>query len=103
MALTRDFKVTAQERLQRDPAFREALLAEARLPSVQRRGDRQIAAAQLRQCRYRIRRTRRTDKPPKSLMRMRGSTGNPRARKLFEIIDCLRQREGVRLKVQAIR
>ena len=45
----------------------------------------------------------RTDKSPKSLMRMRGSTGNPRARKLFEIIDCLRQREGVRLKVQAIR
>ena len=29
MALTRDFKVTVRERLQRDPAFREALLTEA--------------------------------------------------------------------------
>ena len=29
MALPRDFKVTVRERLQRDPAFREALLTEA--------------------------------------------------------------------------
>ena len=29
MALTRDFKVTVRERLQRDSAFREALLTEA--------------------------------------------------------------------------
>lgn len=29
MALTRDFKVTVRERLQRDPAFREAFLTEA--------------------------------------------------------------------------
>ena len=29
MALTRDFKETVRERLQRDPAFREALLTEA--------------------------------------------------------------------------
>ena len=36
-------------------------------------------------------------------MRMLSSTGNPHARSLFEIIDCLQQREGVQLKVQAIR
>ena len=29
MALTRDFKVTVRERIQRDPSFREALLEEA--------------------------------------------------------------------------
>ena len=29
MALTRDFKVTVRERLQRDPSFRQALLKEA--------------------------------------------------------------------------
>ncbi len=29
MPLTRDFKVTVRERLQRDPSFREALLEEA--------------------------------------------------------------------------
>ena len=41
MALTRDFKMTVRERLQRDPSFRQALLKEAvNLSSVQRRGRR---------------------------------------------------------------
>ena len=40
-----------------------------------------------------------SDKSPKSLMRMLSSTGNPHARNLLEIIDCLQQREGVHLKV----
>ena len=44
-----------------------------------------------------------TDKSPKSLMRTLSATGNPYARNLFEIIDCLQRREGVHLKVQAIR
>ena len=44
-----------------------------------------------------------TRKSPKSLMRMLGAQGNPQARNLFEIIDCLQQREGVRLRVQAVR
>ena len=34
-------------------------------------------------------------------MRMLSATGNPRARNVLEIIDCLQQREGVNLKVQA--
>ena len=44
-----------------------------------------------------------TDKSPKSLMRMLGPRGNPQARNLFETIGCLQEREGLHLKVQAIR
>ena len=43
-----------------------------------------------------------TGKSPKSLIRMFGPAGNPQARNLFAIIDCLRKREGLRLKVQAV-
>ena len=44
-----------------------------------------------------------TDKSPKSLMRMLGPQGNPQARNLFEIIGCLQEREGVQLRVHAVR
>ena len=44
-----------------------------------------------------------TAKSPKSLMRMLSPNGNPQARNLFEIISCLQEREGLRLKVQAVR
>ncbi len=44
-----------------------------------------------------------TAKSPKSLMRMLGPQGNPQARHLFEIISCLQEREGLHLKVQAVR
>ena len=105
MALTQNFKVTVQERLQRDPAFREALLTEAvdcLLASDVETGksllrdyvDATIGFGELGGL---------TDKSPKSLMRMLSLSGNPHARNLFEIIGCLQQREGVRLKVQAIR
>ena len=44
-----------------------------------------------------------TDKSSKSLRRMFGPNGNPQARNLFEIIGCLQEREGLHLKVQAVR
>ena len=44
-----------------------------------------------------------TDKSPKGLMRMLGPHGNPEARTLFEIIGCLPEREGLGLKMQAVR
>ena len=105
MALTWDFKVTVRERLQRDPAFRETLLTEAvdcLLASDIETGksllrdyvDATIGLGELGGL---------TDRSPKSLMRMLSSTGNPQAHNLFEIIGCLQQREGVHLKVQAIR
>lgn len=39
---------------------------------------------------------------PKSLMRMLGPKGNPRANNLFGIIHKLQQHEGVRLEVRSI-
>jgi DNA-binding phage protein len=39
--------------------------------------------------------------PPKSLMRMFGPAGNPRAANLFEIVNFLQHREGVRFHLKA--
>ena len=39
--------------------------------------------------------------PPKSLMRMLGPAGNPRADNLFEVVSFLQQGEGVRFHVRA--
>jgi DNA-binding phage protein len=39
--------------------------------------------------------------PSKSLMRMLGPAGNPRADNLFEVVSFLQHREGVRFRVQA--
>ena len=105
MALTRDFKETVRERLQRDPAFREALLKEA--VDCLLAGDIETGKSLLRD---HVNATMGfielgglTDKSPKSLMRMLGPNGNPQARNLFEIIGCLQKREGVNLEVRAVR
>ena len=105
MALTRDFKVTVRERLQRDPSFREALLEEAvdcLLSSDLETGksllrdyvNATIGFGELGEL---------TDRSPKSLMRMLSQDGNPQAHNLFKIIGCLQRREGVHLKVQAVK
>ena len=105
MPLTRDFRVTIRERLARDPGFREALLEEG----VQRllAGEVDVGKSILRDY---VNATigfqelgGLTAKSPKSLMRMLGPKGNPQARNLFEIISCLQEREGLNLKVQAVR
>lgn len=44
-----------------------------------------------------------TQIPSKSLMRMLGSAGNPRADNLFEIVSFLQRREGVRFEIRAAR
>ena len=105
MALTRDFKVTVRERLQRDAPFREALLEEA--VDCLLSSDMETGKSLLRDY---VNATigfgelgGLTDKSPKSLMRMLSQNGNPQARNLFELIGCLQQREGVHLKVQAVK
>ena len=105
MALTRDFKETVRERLQRDPSFREALLNEA--VECFLAGDVQTGKSLLRD---HVNATigfvalgGLTDKSPKSLMRMLGPNGNPHAGNLFEIIGRLQEREGVYLEVRAVR
>jgi hypothetical protein len=105
MVLTRDFKETIQARVERDPAFREALLKEGVQCLLS--GDVETGKAVLRDY---INATigfeelgSLTDKSPKSLMRMFGPKGNPQARNLFEIIDTLQKREGVHFEVRAVR
>ena len=105
MPLTRDFKETIRARIERDRGFREALLEEG--VECLLAGDVETGKSVLRDY---INATigfaelgGLTDKSPKSLMRMLGPHGNPQARNLFEIIGCLQERDGLRLKVQAVR
>lgn len=105
MALTKDFKDTIKNRVERDPAFREELLKEG--IECLLAGDVDTGKAVLRDY---INATmgfetlgEATDRSPKSLMRMFGPQGNPQARNLFDIIAHLQQREGIHLKVSAVR
>lgn len=102
MALTRSFRETVKDRVQRDPAFREAILLEA--VEVLLSGDVQTGKALLRDF---INATigfddlsRRTGTPAKSLMRMFGPKGNPAARTLFTVIGELQEASGVVLQLQ---
>ncbi len=105
MSLTRDFKETIQARIERDPTFREELLKEGIQCLLSGHVD--TGKAVLRDY---INATIGfqelsvlTEKSPKSLMRMFSPSGNPQTRNLFEVIGCLQDREGLYLKVQAIR
>jgi DNA-binding phage protein len=103
MALTRDFKETIRARVERDPKFRRELLREGVASMLE--GDVATAKTILRDY---INATvgftelgEATHIPPKSLMRMFGPTGNPRADNLFEVVGFLQRREGVRFNVRA--
>ncbi len=104
MPLTRDFKETIRARVKRDPKFRKELLREG--IEVMLGGDIATAKTILRDY---INATagfeelaEGTQIPSKSLMRMLGPTGNPRADNLFEIVSFLQHREGVRFHVRAV-
>jgi DNA-binding phage protein len=102
MPLTRDFKETIRDRAQHDPKFRKELLRmglEAMLS-----GDITLAKTILRDY---INATvgfsslaQATHIPPKSLMRMFGSAGNPRTDHLFEVVSFLQHREGVSFRLR---
>ena len=105
MALSRDFKETVKNRIERDPAFREELLKEGIECLLV--GDMDTGKAILRDY---INATIGFDalgiltaKSPKSLMRMFGPKGNPQARNIFKIIAHLQKKEGIHFKVQAVR
>jgi DNA-binding phage protein len=102
MALTRDFKETIRARVARDPKFRKELLREG--IECMLGGDLKTAKTILRDY---INATvgftelaAATRIPPKSLMRMLGPAGNPRADNLFEVVSVLQQREGVRFHLK---
>lgn len=103
MGLTRDFKDTIQARVKRDPGFRKALLKEAMDNFLS--GDVETGKVILRDF---INATvgfnkvaHATHHSPKSLMRMLGPSGNPRASNLFEIVAFLQNAERIRLQVHA--
>jgi DNA-binding phage protein len=105
MPLTRDFKETIRARVERDPKFRKALLREG--VETMLTGDVATAKTILRDY---VNATvgfahlaEATHIPSKSLMRMLGPTGNPRAANLFEIVSFLQRREGVRFAIKASR
>jgi DNA-binding phage protein len=103
MALTRAFKETVQARAARDPAFREALLREAVAALLA--GDLAAGKAVLRDTINATvgfeRLAAATGVPAKSLMRMFGPAGNPRADNLFAVLGELQRATGVRLTVAA--
>jgi len=105
MALTRSFKETVQRRVQQDPAFAAALLAES--VDAFLAGDVDTGKAVLRDY---INATIGFEKlgtvtgtPPKSLMRMFGPSGNPNARNLFGVLGELQRQSGVHLHAQSAR
>jgi hypothetical protein len=104
MPLTRDFKETIQARIQKDPAFRNELLREG--VECLLSGDLETGKSILRDY---INATvgfeklsNLTQKPAKSLMRMFGPKGNPRARNLFEVIAQLQKAGKLRLSLNQV-
>jgi DNA-binding phage protein len=101
MALTRSFKETVKARAERDRAFRAALLTEAIEQMLS--GDVDTGKAVLRDYINATvgfeRLARETGTPAKSLMRMFGPKGNPRASNLFAVIDRLQKVSRVRIAV----
>jgi DNA-binding phage protein len=105
MVLTKDFKETVRARAERDPAFREALLTEAVEQLLS--GDLETGKAVLRDYINATigfeRLARETRMPSKSLMRMLGPKGNPRATNLLAVIGKLQRVSGIHLAVAAER
>jgi len=103
MPLTRDFRETVKARADRDPAFRAGLYEEAVQAILD--GDFAVAKILLRDV---INATmgfaqlsNRVDLPEKSLMRMFGPSGNPRAENLVAVVAAVRKECNVSLKVHA--
>jgi DNA-binding phage protein len=101
MALTKTFRDTVRARAQKDSVFRRELLREALNALVE--GDLDTGKAILRNY---INATMgfeqlasRIHTPSKSLHRMLGPSGNPRAENLFQVIAALQKSEKLSAKV----
>jgi DNA-binding phage protein len=104
MALTRDFKQTIVERVQRDPAFAKAMLDEA--ASLFLNGEPETARLILRDL---VNATvgfealaEMTDKPSKSLHRMLSQKGNPSMDNLAAIFGAVRRKLKVGIEVHSV-
>jgi DNA-binding phage protein len=104
MALTRDFKQTIVERVQRDPAFAKALLDEAISAFFNNKSE--LARLILRDL---VNATVgfetlavETAKSSKSLHRMLSKHGNPSMDNLSKILSSLSQQLGVNIEAHAV-
>ncbi len=105
MAITKNFRNTILKRAEKDSAFRRQMLIEAVDELLA--GDLNAGKAILRDY---INATitfevlaRKVGKSPKSLHRMLGPQGNPRAENILEIIKTLQAHEHIKLCVKANR
>jgi DNA-binding phage protein len=103
MAITRKFRATIMDRALSDPAFRRQMLTEAVNELLA--GDLGAGKAMLRDYinatitfQQLAKKLKKTDK---SVHRMLGPRGNPRADNILEIIKILQVHERVRLRVEA--
>jgi DNA-binding phage protein len=103
MALTKEFKDTVKARAERDPAFREALLTEAveQLLAGELEGGKAVLRDYINATVGFERLAKATGTPPKSLMRMLGPKGNPRASNLLTMIGKLQRISKIHLAVAA--
>jgi len=104
MALTRNFKQTIVERVERDPAFAKALLDEAATlflsdePETARLILRDLVNATVGFEQLSV----LTDKPSKSLHRMLSPKGNPSMDNLSAIFGAVRARLNVGIEVRTV-
>ncbi len=105
MPLTRSFRDTVATRVQRDPAFREALLTEAvqALISGEPDAGKSVLRDYINATIGFPRLAEVTATPAKSLMRMFAPGGNPQARNLCAVIAHLQEETGVRLAVSVVK
>ncbi|HTG01859.1 MAG TPA: transcriptional regulator [Nitrospirota bacterium] len=103
MPITRKFRTTIVERASGDPVFRKQMLTEAVNELLT--GDLDAGKAMLRDYinatitfRQLAKKLKKTDK---SIHRMLGPRGNPRADNILEIIKILQANERVKLRVEA--
>ncbi len=103
MPVTRKFRTTIMDRALSDPAFRRQMLTEAVNELLA--GDLGAGKAMLRDYinatitfQQLAKKLKKTDK---SVHRMLGPRGNPRADNILEIIKILQANERVRLRVEA--
>ena len=103
MPITRKFRTTILKRAECDPAFRKQMLTEAVNELLT--GDLEAGKAMLRDYinatitfQQLAKKLKKTDK---SIHRMLGPRGNPRADNIMEIIKTLQAFEQVRLQVEA--
>ena len=103
MALTQEFRETIKSRAEHDPSFRKALFTEAL--NAYLAGDEATGKAVLKDLIHATigfeELARLVDIPSKSLHRMLGPKGSPKAANFFAIVRAMQKEVGVRLTVRA--